>query len=219
MMMKKRIFLIFCVFVGLFSYTLPVFSQAVDGGNIPESDGETAENREEDIQATENTFSQEILDAEILPLPRTFRELTLGMSLDELKNALAADSLFRYRGDRDVSLLPIQEQTLIETSGFSFIRRAFFQLEEGNLFIMSFTLDTSLVDHYSVFTSFVEKYGEPNSLNPRQAVWENAESRISIERPLTVKYIDKIVFDELIEQSDAEESFELELRRDFLNDF
>jgi hypothetical protein len=171
------------------------------------------------VFSQEENLSASEIQNEKADLPRTFREISLGMSLDELKNALTRDTLFRYRGDRDVSFLPIQEQTLIETAGLSFIRRAFFQLEEGKLFIMSFTLDPSLVDHYSVFTQFVEKYGEPNSLNPRQAVWENNVSRISIERPLTVKYIDKIIFDELIEQSNTKEASELELRRDFLDDF
>lgn len=193
-MMINRYFFFLSLLMGFMFISISVFSQ------------------EENLSASE-------IQNEKADLPRTFREISLGMSLDELKNALTRDTLFRYRGDRDVSFLPIQEQTLIETAGLSFIRRAFFQLEEGKLFIMSFTLDPSLVDHYSVFTQFVEKYGEPNSLNPRQAVWENNVSRISIERPLTVKYIDKIIFDELIEQSNTKEASELELRRDFLDDF
>ncbi len=163
-------------------------------------------------------FSQTASD-EKAPLPGAFRDLELGMSLEDLKNALMRDSLFTFRGERDVSFLPIQEQTLIETTGLSFIRRAFFQLEDGKLFIMSFTLDPHLIDHFSVFTAFVKKYGEPNSLTPQQSVWENNLVRISLERPLTVKYIDKLVFDELIEQSNAVEASEMELRRDFLNDF
>lgn len=212
--MRNRHIVSLSVITGLLFSTIPVFSQVSDRGVLPEVQEENSVPAE--VQ-TENTGSAETEDEKAV-LPRSFRELSLGMSLDELKNALIADSLFRYRGDRDVSFLPIQEQTLIETTGLSFVRRAFFQLEEGKLFIMSFTLDPGLIDHYSVFTTFVEKYGEPNSLNPRQAVWENGESRISLERPLTLKYIDKQVFDGLIEQSQAEESYELELRRDFLND-
>lgn len=215
--MINRHILFLCVFAGLLFGCVPVFSQTAvplpDDGSAPPLDNAVpAETREENSPGRQTPNEK-------APLPRTFREFVLGMPLDELKNALIRDRLFSFRGDRDVSFLPIQEQTLIETTGFSFIRRAFFQLEEGNLFIMSFTLDTALVDHYSVFTQFVEKYGEPNSLNPRQAVWENNMSRISLERPLTVKYIDKIVFDALIEQSNAVEASELELRRDFLNDF
>ena len=153
------------------------------------------------------------------PLSRQFRALHLGMGLDNLKNALIDDQLFHFRGDRDVSFLPIREETLVETTGSSFIRRAHFQLSDEAVYIMSFSLDTSLVDHYSVFTSFIRRYGEPIILNPREAIWEDEEIRVSIERPLTVKYLDRIVFNRLIEESSAQESREMLRREDFLSDF
>jgi hypothetical protein len=129
-------------------------------------------------------------------LPRSFRGIFLGIGLEELKDAVRKDSIFYFREDRDVSFLPSdQEQTLVETQGLSFIRRAFFQLRYGEVFIMSFTLDTAMVDHYSVFTAFVNRYGDPTSLNPQEAVWETDTTRVSIERPLTVKYIDKYNFE------------------------
>jgi hypothetical protein len=152
-------------------------------------------------------------------VPASFRGFSLGMELDALKSALREDGLFNFRGDRDVSFLPNREQSLIETTGFSFIRRAFFQLRDGKLFILAFTLDTSLVDHYSVYTSFVKKYGEPAVLNPREAVWESEEVRVAVERPLTVKYIDKQVFNEVISESETAESAELLRRQEFLDDF
>jgi hypothetical protein len=153
------------------------------------------------------------------PLPRAFRQLRLGMSLDELKEALAADGLFAFRGDRDVSFLPVKEENLVETTGLSFIRRAFFQLRDGGVFIMAFSLDPAMVDHYSVFTALREKYGDPGSLDPRQAVWENGETRVSIERPLTVKYIDMEVFGRIVDESKAEESSRVFLRQGFLDEF
>lgn len=152
-------------------------------------------------------------------LPQGYRALTLGMSLEDLKKALAEDDLFTFRGDRDVSLLPQSEQTLVETVGLSFIKRAFFQLKDGRVFIMAFTLNTDKIDHYSVFTTLVQKYGEPQELNPQEAVWLSDTVRLSIERPLTVKYIDRQVFDSIVEASTVKESREAVLRRDFLNDF
>jgi hypothetical protein len=160
-------------------------------------------------------------------LPRVFRNIRLGMSLDDLKAALRGDGLYNFRGDRDVSFLPSSargrgtagEQSLVETTGSSFIRRAFFQLREGELFIMAFALDTALVDHYSVFTGFVEKYGEPASLDPKEAVWETETTRIAIERPLTVKYIDMRMFNEIIGESALVESGEVRRRQEFLDDF
>jgi len=153
------------------------------------------------------------------PLPRQFRDLTLGMNLDDLKENLLKDTLFNFRGDRDVSFLPAREQSLVETTGSSFIKRAFFQLRDGEVFIMSFTLNTEIIDHYSVFTQFVEKYGEPSSLDPRAAIWETETTRISVERPLTVKYIDKVVFDDIVNESGLIESGQVRLRQEFLNEF
>jgi hypothetical protein len=152
-------------------------------------------------------------------LPRRFRDLNLGMGLDDLKEGLLRDGLFNFRGDRDVSLLPAREQSLIETTGSSFVKRAFFQLRDGELFIMAFSLNTETMDHYSVFTSFVEKYGEPAYLDPKQAVWENDDTRVAIERPLTVKYIDKRVFNDIIDESSLIESRQVQQRQEFLNEF
>ena len=159
--------------------------------------------------------------------PRSFRGIFLGIGLEELKNAIRNDGIYNFREDRDVSFLPSdQEQTLVETQGFSFVRRAFFQLRYGEVFIMSFTLDTSLVDHYSVFTAFLNRYGEPASLNPREAVWETETTRVSIERPLTVKYIDKHNFDmfrrspeEILVGPSADGARELLNRNEFLEGF
>jgi hypothetical protein len=156
---------------------------------------------------------------DILMLPRQFRQFYLGMELDDLKSNLLDDDYFNFRGDRDVSFLPVREQSLVETTGSKFIRRAFFQLRDGSVFIMSFSLNTYIIDYYSVFTQFTQKYGDPSYLDPRIVIWETEETRIALERPLTVKYIDKIVFDDIVNESGLVESSQVRLREDFLNEF
>jgi hypothetical protein len=84
---------------------------------------------------------------------------------------------------------------------------------------MSFSNDTRQMDHYSVFCFFLKKYGEPVSLSPTEAVWESDATRVSIERPLTVKYIDKTVFDRLLKESKTNNSNEILRREEFLADF
>ena len=197
--MMKSHFLLLCSLFIFISFT--GFSQEISEFVIPEPERRSL--------APENPEAP----------PRQFRGLFLGQPLDDLKRALTRDGLFQFRGDRDVSFLPVREQTLVETTGLSYIRRAFFQLSDGAVFIMSFSLDTRLMDHYSVFTSFIRKYGEPVTLSPGEAVWETEETRVSIERPLTVKYIDKKVFDRLIEESRTRERLELLTREEFLSDF
>ncbi|MDR1840129.1 MAG: hypothetical protein LBQ93_11165 [Treponema sp.] len=163
--------------------------------------------------------AQDISQEQRAELPRQFRQLALGMSLDDLKANLLSDDYFNFRGDRDVSFLPIRNQSLVETTGPLFVSRAFFQLRDAQVFIMAFTLNTAIIDHYSVFTQFVEKYGEPSYLDPRTAIWETDETRIAIERPLTVKYIDKVVFNDIVSESGLIESGQVRMRQEFLNEF
>ena len=54
-----------------------------------------------------------ILNAE--DLPSGYRNITLGMSLEDTKKALIKDSIFGYHGDRDVSLVPGTNKVLIDT--------------------------------------------------------------------------------------------------------
>jgi hypothetical protein len=65
----------------------------------------------------------------------------------------------------------------------------------------------------------VERYGEPSYLDPREAVWETDDTRIAIERPLTVKYIDKKVFNDIVNESGLIESGQVRRRQEFLNEF
>ena len=62
------------------------------------------------------------------------------------------------------------------------------------------------MDFYSVFTKFLEKYGEPLSLSPETVFWENEDVSLSLERPVSVKYIDRRVFNALADKSGVEES-------------
>jgi hypothetical protein len=171
--------------------------------------------QEEDGLAVETTPES----GSAVPLPRSFRGFTLGMNLDDLKSALASDTEFVFRGDRDVSFLPNSSQNLVDSAGRGMIKRAFFQIKDDAVFVMTFEMNTEKIDHYSVFTTFSAKYGGPLALDPRQSEWEDGETRVYIERPLTVKYIDKNIFDGIVAESRLAESSAVLLREEFLEDF
>ncbi len=152
-------------------------------------------------------------------VPESYRSISLGMDMDAVKEALLADSLFGYRGERDVSLLPTMNRSLIETVGQSFIKRSWFQFYEEKLYIMTFNLDSEKVDYYSVYSALVEKYGEPVSLDPRKAVWTDDRVTLSLERPLTVKYVDTEVFKSLLDESGADRAATDIQRESFISDF
>lgn len=156
-------------------------------------------------------------------LPNGFRKIQLGMTLDEVKSALQKDAQFGYRGDRDVSLLPSDNQTLIETdtsrtAPYSFLDRCWFQFYEGRLYTITLNLKQEKLDHYSIFSTLCQKYGNPNSLDPEKSEWKNDSVIMTLERPLTLKYVDKNVFNELLEKSLVNKSAQEITREMFLDE-
>ena len=143
----------------------------------------------------------------------------LGMELEQVKQALGTDPLFRYRGDPDVSFLPQSSQSLIECGGTTWIRRAYFQFADSRLYIMILVLDPQKIDHYSLFRALSEKYGEPTSLNPQESVWQSEAVRFSLERPLTAKYIDRKTFASLLAKGGAQQDLDLLSREKFIEQF
>ena len=149
-------------------------------------------------------------------LPGEFRGIKLGMSIEEVETLLSKDSIFLYRGPEDVSLLPARNQSLIEASGDSFVKRAFFQFYDSKLWVIVIFLNPEKMDHYSLYTTLVAKYGAPGLLDPKEARWEDKATRMALERPLTLRYMDMAVFAKLAEGSAAAAGAEELARRDFL---
>lgn len=178
-----------------------------------EQSGKAAENSA--VTSPAKTNGQQVKAA----LPAEYRSIRLGMGIDAVKEALKEDAVFGYRGERDVSLLPTENRSLIESAGSYFISRSWFQFYKDNLYTMIFKLNTDTVDYYSVYSKFCEKYGEPASINPQRAVWEDEHTRVVIERPLIVKYIDLTVFNELISQSTTEKAASETNRQNFIDGF
>jgi hypothetical protein len=147
---------------------------------------------------------------------RAFRGVELGMDRETAITALKKDPVFAYRGPEDISLLPSPNQSLIEVSGLSFVKRGYFQFYEGKLWTMILELDPDKVDHYSIYTSLVKKYGEPLLIDPKEARWEDKATRMALERPLSLRYMDMTVYGKLREGVNAEASAEELDRQGFL---
>lgn len=130
----------------------------------------------------------------------------LGMSVEQVKKALRSNTDFGYHGDRDVSLLPGENRLLIETDAesgheYSFLERCWFQFYDEKLYIITINVSRERMDHFSIFDALCKKYGNPDSVSPEKSVWENDDYSMSLERPLTLKYIDKRTFNSLQNKS------------------
>ena len=144
-------------------------------------------------------------------LPHGYKDIMLGMTLEETKENLVKDPDFGYHGDRDVSLIPGSSKTLIETDaerglGSNFLTRCWFQFTFNELYIITININPNKMDYYSVFTTLTKKYGEPTTFSPQAATWKNDEVTMSLEKPLTLKYIDNKRFDETQNYSNVQAS-------------
>jgi hypothetical protein len=63
------------------------------------------------------------------------------------------------------------------------------------------------------------KYGQPASLNPQETVWQSETVRFSLERPLTVKYIDNKTFSAQQARGGAQKDLEQLSREKFIGQF
>lgn len=156
----------------------------------------------------------------VFTLPAGFKNVTLGMSVDEVKANLSHDYEFGYRGDRDVSLSPSDNQVIIETdaafASYSYLDHCWFQFSDGKLCVITINLNQEKMDHYSVFKRLCEKYGDPGEISPEKAVWKDTVVIMSLEKPLTLKYIDATVFAAKQKASTVQKSVEEQSRDDFL---
>ncbi len=154
-------------------------------------------------------------------LPSGVGKVHLGMNVDGVKDALLGDGQFGYRGDRDVSISPLDHEAVIETdptrsAAFSFFERCWFQFSDGNLSVITLNLDSEKIDHYSVFSTLCEKYGNPAEISPKKSVWQDGSVILSLEKPLTLKYVDARVFNEKKEASHTEKTTSEKARDEFL---
>jgi hypothetical protein len=172
-----------------------------------------------DIKAAGTEIPSEDGAAVFSQLPGGYGDIELGMNLETVKDRLLSDPNFDYRGEPDVTMLPQAQTELIDCGGALFVDRAFFQFEDEKLYLIIMVMDQEYVDHYSIYSALLKKYGEPSFLNPSKANWEDENVIISLERPLSLKYIDKQVFERLQAGRKAESTMEALIREDFINSF
>ena len=193
---------------------------------LPSNPAPTAEESAEDETAPQADESAAVSEESVagpedipIPAPEGFRSVQLGMGISAVKDKLKADPNFNYRGDPDVTMLNSPNESLIETTGLTFVERAFFQFHEDKLYTIILMLNPKEMDHFTMYTTLVGRYGDPSSLSPTEIVWDFEDIRLSLERPLAVKYIDKLVFASRLRDNDKAESLNELSRERFLDQF
>lgn len=222
--MKKKVIL----FLGILSFSCIVtFAQNNLSADVKESDDSVTGTVSTDAGSVSVTIKKPSRnpatgkEIQAQPIPDSFGNIKLGMSVDEVKEMLKKDMQFGYRGDRDVSLMPGENRTLIETDSaryapHSYLDRCWFQFYEDKLYIMTINMNQEKLDHYSVFSQMCEKYGSPTSLNPDKSEWISSSVIVDLERPLSIKYTDRAVMEKIQNASFVDKTAKEKSREQFL---
>ncbi len=153
------------------------------------------------------------------PVEGVYRDLYLGMGLEEAKEALLKDSYFAYRGEAEVTMFNNPNENIIDSRGTGFIDRAWLQFREDKLFIIILEMDREYIDYFTIYSRLVKKYGEPDDMNPQFAAWYSDDTILSLEYPLTVKYLDRVSFEASLDESRVRDSFRETSRKEFAEEF
>lgn len=156
---------------------------------------------------------------EMVVLRRGFRELTLGLDFAQVESVLRSDAAFAYRGPADVHLTLNEREVVIDAPGRHFVERVLVQFHDRQSYIITLYMDRTRMDYFSLFQQFSQRYGPPVELSPQLARWEDEQTRIVLERPTVVKYIDVGVFDGLRHARNIERAIAEQQREDFLDEF
>lgn len=187
---------------------------AQDGPGAPQDGAEVPDDAPEEAADGQREAPEPATE-----LPSAFSGIELGMTVDTVKDRLREDPNFFYRGDPDVTLTPARQQQLIEVDGTLYVDRGFFQFEEEELYIIILQLNRERLDYFTLYTRLSGRYGEPVVFEPDQVVWESDSVRMTLEKPLTVKYVLRPVFDGLVAEGEMERSQREISREEFLEQF
>ena len=152
-------------------------------------------------------------------IPNAYRDMELGMNIDQVKELLKEDPWFDYHGAPPVTLSDNPDESLIETGGSLFIDRALFQFKRKRLAAIVLELSPQNLDWFTVYTSLENQYGSPLIIDPNKAWWEDKETRLALERPLTIKYLDIEIYATDRDIDSDQKAWRERARIEFLNAF
>jgi hypothetical protein len=169
------------------------------------------------IPAQETNLNPASVQKAFQALPQGYGSIRLGMGFEEATEILRRSSSFTWRGQPEVSLSPDGLDKIVESTGARYLNKGIFQFEKEKLFAIILDFNPEQIDFFMVLSNLTERYGEPVSLDNKRVIWENQNIRLSLEKPLTLKYLDRGVIDRRSKAAGVDKAIQEESREMFLD--
>lgn len=145
-----------------------------------------------------------------------FDNLFIGMDYQSALEALDSSDNFIYNSQMPMW---INDNPVIAANGKGFVDKGYFQFYNGILYSITIELNKNRIDFFTMFMQLQAKYGKYKSFSPTIVRWEDENALLSLERPLTLRYLEKATHSQLLESSKTKKSQAQKKREDFLEQF
>lgn len=145
-----------------------------------------------------------------------FENLILGSDYDEVLSKLDSSENFIYNSEQPSW---IEENPVIVAEGRGFVEKGYFQFVDKKLYTITVEINQNKIDYYTIFTELKKKYGNYKKFSPKMVLWESEKCTLFLERPLTLKYLDKNLHQKLLDSASIKKSKKEILRENFLEKF
>lgn len=148
-----------------------------------------------------------------------FEVFKMGMNRKTVQDKLYQSKLFYYQGEPEVTMTKNPAETLLNCQGRGIVKKGTFHFYKGRLFVITLILNPEEIDYYTLFTRFTKRFGDPKKMSPKSALWENKKTRLGLEKPLAIRFVDAEIFDSMEKKGKIKENVKVKTREDFLELF
>ncbi len=161
--------------------------------------------------------SDETSDGQNMVLSNGYKEIRLGMTLEEVRQIINSMPEFNPIREEILQIRIEPDKQILTTEGYSFVSKAYFHFDNDRLYQILLKFNQNKIGYFNLLSTFRSRFGEPAFINPSKSYWQNERVRITIEKPATIKYLDRQIWNSIIGSGNQEDSDFIILRNDLLN--
>ncbi len=146
-----------------------------------------------------------------------YKEIKLGMNIETVRGLISSMNDFLPIRDEILQIRIEPDKQILTTQGLNFVNKGYFHFHDDSLYQILIKFNSTKIGYYNLLKNLTEKYGKPIALTPKKASWENEKIRITIEKPSTIKYTDKLIWESIIGNNNTNDPNFIILRDEFLD--
>lgn len=191
--MKKHLLLIIITVFLFTALHAAETSNPANGNNANRPAGNDQRNNPQNRENTGQNANAATQNNRVLA--RGYRGVELSMQMDKVSEILRRDRLLEVDIRTDFGDLDEEPYHVIKARNVPYITSVYYQFGttqsvKKQLFAIVIHFNSRYNDFHSILNKMKKKYRDPELLTPNTAVWSDGKTKIIVNAPSTVKYID-----------------------------